>query len=366
MSAATTLPAGLPGWKHSPCLGCGDRVGEKRDAYVQIGGTRDGSVVLVMDAEPHRSFATRPEALGSDELFMLGVAHRRCIDLARTQLEAGSVSLPQQLPRLICEPYLAPLERLDLPPRDGICPFCESTKDLSDEDAIPEWISKAIRDQTGGFFTTTLYGLVKKSQFARVLARICRPCNNHWLAVMEQDTGPVLLDLIKGSVESRELSADDQRLIARWAIKTALMIDLSADVRVVPLGFYQQLRQRREPLPSMVVRIGAYCGTERAVYFARAPLFLADPKPEAPDAFVCTFAMHRLVLQVWGHFTNGNATLHDDRSNFEPAFHRIWPIVHDSVTWPRDGLAFGDQALNDFVAEATTNGDEPTASTESA
>lgn len=63
----------LPGSRRSPCLGCGEPVVTARHAYIQIGGRRDGSLLIEMDVEPLISQSNDPDALyGADDLYLLG------------------------------------------------------------------------------------------------------------------------------------------------------------------------------------------------------------------------------------------------------------------------------------------------------
>jgi len=58
-----------------------------------------------------------------------------------------------------------------------------------------------------------------------------------------------------------DLTPTDQRLLATWAAKTALTINLLDPASAfIPLGFYRELRQERRALSSMVVWIGGYAG----------------------------------------------------------------------------------------------------------
>lgn len=53
----------LPGSRRAPCLGCGGRVVTARDAHVRIGGKRDGSLLMVIDAAPFTTLATEADRI---------------------------------------------------------------------------------------------------------------------------------------------------------------------------------------------------------------------------------------------------------------------------------------------------------------
>jgi hypothetical protein len=72
----------------------------------------------------------------------------------------------------------------------------------------------------------------------------------------------------------------------------------------------------------------------------------ADGHP--PLGFVTTFTVFRTLLQVVGHFTAGGATWRDNR-RLRVGLHTIWP-TSGQIDWPRDGLAFDDDAVEELDA----------------
>ena len=67
----------LPGSRRAPSLGCCRRVVTARDPHCLIGGKRNGSLLIAMDTEPQRSFATDIDLVYTEpDLFLLGVANR--------------------------------------------------------------------------------------------------------------------------------------------------------------------------------------------------------------------------------------------------------------------------------------------------
>jgi hypothetical protein len=151
-----------------------------------------------------------------------------------------------------------------------------------------------------------------------------------------------LIPLIRG--EDRTLDLIQQRLLATWAAKTALMLDLASEGSIVPTGFYYELRQLRRPLQGQAVWLGAYLGSSKAIWAEHRALHLGIPEEEPANGFVTTFNVFRCVFQVVGHFTKGGATINDARL-LSLGLSRIWPPNLEAIAWPRDGLAFNDEAL---------------------
>jgi hypothetical protein len=227
MSERRSYKDDLPGSRQAPCLGCGRRVVTARDPHVEIGGKRDGSVLVMYEAKPLLAFATNPDQVFEPGLELLGVAHRACMQLARKRLEARQVDLPDDLPRLIVDQGVQELPALHLPPPAGRCAFCRATE-VTDEHVWPKWISGQLRGHRG-FTMATPHG-PRKMRSLDITAPVCVTCNNRWLSVLEKDVQPVLGPLIYG--EERTLSPDEQRRLATWVVKTALMLDLGGGLGI--------------------------------------------------------------------------------------------------------------------------------------
>jgi hypothetical protein len=333
----------LPGSRKAPCLGCGHSVVTARDSHVQIGGKRDGSVLMMFEAKPLLALATNLDQVFEPGLELLGLAHSACLQLARQRLEAQQVDLPDDLPRLIVDQKVEKLPALHLPPVSGCCAFCPSTQ-VTEEHVWPKWISRALGGPDG-FTMPSPYG-TRKVRSIDITVPVCTFCNHRWLSVLENDVRPVLGPLIYG--QERTLDPDKQRLLATWAVKMALMLDLLGRRLFIPTGFYYDFRLRRCPLPSQVVWLGAYCGSKHAAWASHQALHLGISTNEPPNAFVSTFTAFRAVFQVVGHLTRGNMDI-SDRRPMAAALARIWPPREEPIDWPPRKLAFGDDSLAELA-----------------
>jgi hypothetical protein len=157
---------------------------------------------------------------------------------------------------------------------------------------------------------------------------------------------PLLGPLIRG--EERTLTVDEQRLLATWAAKTALMLDLASSKPLIPVGFFHALRQQRRPLDSHIVWIGAYHGTSRAIFAEQYALHVGISSDDPANGFVTTLVVGRCLFQVVGHFTRGGAEVRDTRL-LGAGLWSIWPPRGDAVDWPRQRLAFDDDALAELA-----------------
>lgn len=335
----------LPGSKRAPCLGCGERVVTARDAHVLFGGKRDGSLLIAWDTEPQRSYATDVDRIYTEpDLFLLGVAHRDCGPLARRRLEAQQVELPDELPQLLIDEEVDDLPHIHLPPASEHCAFCGAT-DTTGEHVFPKWVSRELV-QLAPLQVMTERG-PRQSPSIEITVPVCEKCNNRWLSVLENDVQSVLRPLIRG--EERTLTPGEQRLLATWAVKTALMLDLASGAPIIPAGFYYELRQLRTALPSQAVWLAAYLGKSKAIWAEHRGLHIGVGAAEPPNAFVTTFSVFRVVFQVVGHFTKGGATFDDSRL-LGVGLSPIWPARDEAVEWPRGRLAFADDGLTELAA----------------
>lgn len=331
----------LPGSRRAPCLGCGKSVVTARDAHVPIGGRRDGSLLIEMDVEPLLSRSSDPDALyDADDLYLLGVAHRHCLLEARRRLIAGDVLLPDELPELLVDDDVPSLPELHLPPTLDRCPFCDGA-DPTAEHVFPQWLSRELA-AVGDLVDPSSEHGPRPLRKIDVTAPICRKCNNRWLSVLENDTKPLLSRMLRG--EEQRLFADDQKLLATWALKTAMMLDLASGQPVIPTGFFHALRQQREPFSSAFVWIAGYNGSRWATRAQHTPLHFGTAKTELPNAFVSTFNVFRVVFQVVAHFTTGGATFNDGRV-YRDALAQISPLRCIPVEWPPNRVAFNDEWL---------------------
>ena len=361
-----SLPAGLPGWRRAPCLGCGGKVVQARDGWVTIGGTRTGSYLLLWGAEPLRSYATDSHSLPDEQLFVLGVAHQGCIDKARARLETCSVALLDDLPILHLEfgaDALLPPYTLHIPSEPSACAFCDSNGSLTREHVWPDWYSREI--QARGVTLTASSSVVKNR--IEVTVPVCATCNNGWMSVLENDTKPLLLSMMNAPARNNPsicLSPADQTRLATWAVKTAYLID-AYQQPAVPRGFLHQLALKRVPNDWTVVWVGGYSADVAVRAEKWAMDFLAStgtPTVNSPNGFVVTFTLANVLFQVMGHFNGGTARMRDDRRQYGGALFRLWPAPAVSLSWP-PAVGFSCTSWGDLVVSITdgrtAQGQEP-------
>jgi hypothetical protein len=140
------------------------------------------------------------------------------------------------------------------------CIFCGDDRNrLTDEHVFGDWI--------GNLFATPATGIAqlvnaegKVQQWAQVpfqqkVKVVCVKCNTGWMSDLEGKVKPILMPMLLG--QRQEVRAQTQKLLAFWAVKTALVIDhLQPKARVVPETEYGGLYGLRSPLPTHLVWLG--------------------------------------------------------------------------------------------------------------
>lgn len=330
------LPVGVPGWRRAACLGCDKTVVAARDDYVLVGGTPDGRFLILLGAELQRILTTAGAVPPDEPMFVLGAAHRLCSARARTRIEDGPVVSTEGLPVLTAEfgdrlPLLA--YTLHQPVQADMCPFCDETEDLTDEHVWPDWFSRLLVAR-GAVLSGPDVGNGK----INITVPVCRSCNNTWMSVIEKDTRDLLIkmfDAATGKIDPFQLTATEQTQLAKWAVKTAYLIDAYTQP-AVPRGYLHEFALHRAPNAAIFVWVAGFTPHSPAVGEKRALDFLGrDGKPtnNSPNAFVVTFTILHVLFQVVGQFNDKAPEMRDNRVQYAPCLFGIWPN-QPSITWP--------------------------------
>jgi hypothetical protein len=112
------------------------------------------------------------------------------------------------------------------------CVFCGGSP-TTNEHVFPRRLERFLPEGRRQTIELTRYGTggYDRSLDAVGLAirvnRVCATCNNGWMARLEERSIPVLTPLIEGFDGVELLSPRDQRQLALWAVKTAMVTDLT-------------------------------------------------------------------------------------------------------------------------------------------
>lgn len=197
--------------------------------------------------------------------------------------------------------------------RNPVCPFCQTREaPATKEDIFARWIARLWPD--GGLFRVDVIdpdGRLERTYGAKgnlgfVLTKPCKNCNNGWMNDLENAAIPILAPTIQG--QPRTLTFAECRTLARWMVKTSIMFEF---LQRRPTRYFTR-RDRIALFESLSIRrvllfLARYVPRTEPTsgWFQEYPMPLQITAPigaqEDVDAYVATFAIGQLVLQLFAH-----------------------------------------------------------------
>lgn len=240
------------------------------------------------------------------------------------------------------------------------CIFCgDSSRRLTSEHVFPQWISRLLQKRGYGPFTfdsRRADGLERSfvgQEMPVTIRAVCKTCNSTWLSNLEHRARPVLSSLIQA--EELELSAGEQRLVAVWITKTAMLLEHVESLKASQF-FTAQERTAFATSPNRtaparaVIWLGAYQGDDVTVAEFEDWQLTASQTNETTTGIVLTFAIGALAGQMICH--RGGEGIREPlvvslpmrRGDWDRALVPIWPIRDELVRWP-PFMFFDDKTL---------------------
>jgi hypothetical protein len=287
---------------------------------------------------PERMEATDDPLSAPGPLFLLGVVHRQCRELAHSRLLRGKVDLAKELPAIEVGAAPEMLESRGLPHADPErCPFCWGTdgptNELTDEDVFPLWLQRTMNELAGQ------PSQAHPNPWPKVTVPVCANCNNRWLSVLENDTSVIVKPML---VADRATLTNAQRTtLATWATKITLLLDCYSTNPVVPHEYLKALATEGSPPLGTAVWLAAHTGA-LAMKTLGDVLMETDPgSSEVPTGIKITFSIGRLVFLVIVRFA-GSDPIPAPSAAIERALVHLWPSAPGSTQWPAGNFCFGD------------------------
>ena len=168
---------------------------------------------------------------------------------------------------------------------------------------------------------------------------VCRTCNNGWMSDLEAESIPVIGEMVDG--KPIDLSEEQQKLVATWSMKTAMMSD-SMKGRNVPNTFFtkdegRELRVERTIPPLTLVWLGSVDDMHLLSMGTDFTLNDAEGKRLA-TVIAATIVAGRFVTQIVRvHMNQKNKVLADLPCKFgdwNEKLIQIWPIKQPTLHWP--------------------------------
>lgn len=136
--------------------------------------------------------------------------------------------------------------------------------------------------------------------------QVCKTCNETWMSILEARTRELLTPLILGT-RSASLSVPEQKKVAVWGYKTAIMAALAypEEERFVPAEDYRYFYEHRTPPNGTWVWIGALAadlgGNSYSAGFSRSQkldFWKADGSPVQGHGYRISISVVSLVFEV--------------------------------------------------------------------
>jgi hypothetical protein len=141
------------------------------------------------------------------------------------------------------------------------CLFCgkELARVRAREHVFPRWLLNELnigeepinptQFRPSGEVVSTREHLLENLQEGRV----CATCNNGWMSKLEVDARPLLRPLMEGTGPVTDLTQEERAVVARWAVKTAYMLNSATNYDYkIPKRYLAEFYANHRPVPNGV------------------------------------------------------------------------------------------------------------------
>jgi hypothetical protein len=254
------------------------------------------------------------------------------------------------------------------------CVFC-GRQPTTVEDIWPKWIgrylgrrpARTIIRETSGI--TRMFHGFSNVQRAKV---VCETCNGGWMKGLEDQANPLLKRMFDESFAITLLVGDTQLAVARWIVKTAMMLQFAytqETTPAIPEADFKEFANDRT-IPGNCVIFLARHRVQQIPNGSQSIAWDVSSNPRRPGVrfhgqlYGVTFFIKNLVMQIVGYrfdvATNAQLNLRFPL-RFAPYVQRLWPMER-RIEWPPSGPSLDDRQLVAFaaaLAEIVPPGPEP-------
>ena len=165
------------------------------------------------------------------------------------------------------------------------CIFCDAAiaSKGSNEHILPRWLLDylKIREEDVSPTHMNAHGQILSTRRHKlknlVEGRVCPKCNNGWMSSLEAEIKPLLVDLMENEKEVVELEPDERLRVARWAFKTAIVLNSASNFhKNVPSEHFSYFYTNRDSLPPSVVVVGQQHHGKNKFYWLQQPFVLTS------------------------------------------------------------------------------------------
>ena len=218
-----------------------------------------------------------------------------------------------------------------------LCIFCENSSG-SREHLWPKWIHERqdfgpLRFQRG----KSIEKILPNPEL--VVKTVCGICNNGWMSDLEAETTPIIGNMFQDI--AIPLDENQQKSVAAWSLKTAIMSD-SMKGRGAPNLFFERkeclnLRLGREIPNRTRVWIGRMHGKHLGNFGTDFTIVSQEKTRIGTGSAVTIIAGHFIAQVVGFHLTpqcKANAEISCKPGDWDNMLISIWPIERKTVQWP--------------------------------
>lgn len=225
-----------------------------------------------------------------------------------------------------------------------VCVFC-GFSDLTREHVFPDWMSKMLDSHLDGTTTIERGGKVEKSYKGALLQHkvrlVCKDCNNVWMSKLENEVKPILSKMLFDLNHSALLGEREQRILAYWAQKTVLILDVATGADyVMPGAFFRDLFEKQAPIDNITVRIGWRLPKQGRYGPQLAHFTISEvdgPERSAMSKVVGDFEVWRAIIAIGNvvfHINGSTPNVHIEVGNIDK---RVTPQIfpfENNLSWP--------------------------------
>jgi hypothetical protein len=183
------------------------------------------------------------------------------------------------------------------------CVFCGAADKLTKEHVIPAWTKQLWTEETGAYergHRTETGGTSQSWKGAMSewkVKDVCAKCNSGWLSRLESEARPIILRLLEETALPRNLTSTEQETLARWAYKTALVVErMNLETATAPPEYFTDfLNTQMTPLAAVVVLAFTPGNPGSAIRHA----FGTHPVDRKLPVGIVTIALKELCFHVW-------------------------------------------------------------------
>jgi hypothetical protein len=226
------------------------------------------------------------------------------------------------------------------------CRFCTNESETR-EHAFPEWLLELLGSSPASRIEAQFGPLTPpRTWLGRdgiLLNRFCGICQHGWMSDLETVARPIIGPLTQDF--AGWLSREQQRIVACWAVKTAMVFE---GINDPARWFYSDTERASFVSPSApppgttLIWIGRYAHSDAS--YGQGRRLGGDNQGVLHEGYATTFALGRLVIQILTmrlkERLDVRLTLDIKRGRWNDSLVKIWPVGAPSVWWP-PSLSFG-------------------------